>query len=120
MVALQPAGAGLRSSVGTSPSRDSPSGGQGPVQLSSAPSSVITEPEKAEPSGEASSAISQPYSSTSPSRWSGTLSAARRHSSAGYLRSDSVANRPIATAQTETPLPAQFSASSRLSASTAA
>ena len=43
-----------------------------------------------------------------------------RHSSAGYLRSDSVANRPSASAMTDTPSRAQAAASSRVSASTAA
>src|SRR5579884_2815181 len=57
-----------RSSVGTWPSRTRSDGGHGPVQLSSAPSSVMTDPEKARPSGEASRATSHPYSSTSPRR----------------------------------------------------
>jgi hypothetical protein len=51
---------------------------------------VRTGPDNALPTGEASSATSQPYSSTSPSRCSGTVAAALRHSSAGYSRSDSV------------------------------
>ena len=46
--------------------------------------------------------------------------AARRHSSAGYLRRDSVSKRPIATATTETPSGAHAAASSSVSASTAA
>src|SRR5579862_8182717 len=88
----------LRASVGTWPSRVRSAGGHGPVQLSSAPSSVTTEPEKAAPSGDARSAINHPYSSTVPSRCTGTDVAALSHSSAGYLRSDSVAKRPRATA----------------------
>ena len=75
-------------------------GRPGPVQLSSAPSIVITEPDSAAPVSEASRATTQPYSSTSPRRCSGTVAAALRHSSAGYCRSDSVAKRPIAIAAT--------------------
>jgi hypothetical protein len=58
-----------RSSTGTSPSSPtSPGGGQGPNQLSRAPSSVIVEPLNATPNGEASSATSQACSSGLPSR----------------------------------------------------
>ena len=61
-----------RSSVGTSPSSStSDGGGHGPNQLSRAPSSVITEPDSARPSGEAASATSQACSCSRPSRCSG-------------------------------------------------
>ncbi len=55
-----------------------------------------------------------------PSRCNGTVRAALRHSSAGYLRSDSVSKRPIATAATPTPSGAHSAASSRVKPSTAA
>jgi hypothetical protein len=58
-----------RSSTGTAPSSStSPGGGQGPNQLSRAPSSVTVDPLKAFPSGEASRATSQACSATSPVR----------------------------------------------------
>ena len=64
---------------------------------------MTTEPDIEAPSGAASSAISQPYSSRLPRRCNGTLAAALLQNSAGYLRSDTVSKRPSATATTDTP-----------------
>ena len=76
-----------------------PPGGQLPNQLSRAPSTVITQPEKKSPAGEARYAISQAISSSVPSRPSGTVPATLSTIAFGYLvRSVSVSNCPIATA----------------------
>ena len=84
-------------------SSSSDGGGQGPNQLSRAPSSVMTEPESARPSGDAASATSQACSSSRPRRWSGTVRAAARQTGSGYLRSDAVSKWPAASASTAMP-----------------
>src|SRR6478735_5241459 len=93
-------------------------GGHGPVQLSAPPSKVTTVPSRARPAGVARSAISQPNSSIRPRRCNGTLRAAPRRTTSGYLRSDSVSKRPIAAATKATS--GSRAESSRVSASTAA
>src|SRR5215203_5250109 len=87
----EPGGFGPRASVGISPaSPPSVSGGQGPNQLSRAPSSVTTEPESAAPSGEQQRATSQACSSSRPRRWRGIVAALLRQTTSGYLRSEAV------------------------------
>jgi hypothetical protein len=114
-------GRSRRSSVGTAPaSSTTVAGGHAPHQLSAAPSSVTTLPLSERPSDDASIATSHPNSSIRPRRCSGTLAAADRQTASGYFRSDSVSNRPIAAATTDTPRSDHCDASSRVSASTAA
>src|ERR1700760_2259494 len=114
--AYSPAGA-FRSSTGTSPpSSTNPGGGQGPNQLSRAPSSVTVDPLNAPPSGEARSATSQACSPGIPSRCTGTERDIPARTAAGYLTITSVSNVPTAIVETVTPAPAQRSASSRVSA----
>ena len=72
----------------------------GRTSVAGAPSSVMTDPDRALPSGDAASATSQACSCSRPSRCSGNVRAAARHNARGTCASDSVSKWPAASART--------------------